>query len=75
MTRALRLHQTHTRTELVEAIDALRSDPEARQEGSLHLLTPKAQQRLDDLLLALYWCDAPQGNARMARTKHKGKWW
>jgi len=75
MSRALRLHQTHTRAELVDAIEALRSDPDARQEGSLHILTPKAQRRLDDLLWALYWHDAPQGNTRMARPKHTGKWW
>lgn len=75
MTRALRLHNTHTRGELAERIQALREDPSAQQAGTLHLLTPEARRLLDDLLLAHYWHDAPQGNTRMARAEPQTKIW
>ncbi|MGM0783848.1 MAG: hypothetical protein ACQEUM_07035 [Pseudomonadota bacterium] len=75
MSRALRLHERHTRAELAAKIQALRDDPESQQAGSLHLLTPKAQRLLDDLLWAHYWHDAPKGGAHMARAEPQTKWW
>jgi len=75
MTRALRLHRRHTRDELAAQVQALRDDPSAQQAGTLHLLTPRARRLLDDLLLALYWHDAPRGNVRMNRAEPQTKWW
>lgn len=55
MSRALRLHERHSRAELVAKVEALRNDPANQQVGELHLLTPKARCLLDDLLLAIYF--------------------
>ena len=73
MTRALRLHELHTRAELVAMVQAIHDDPE-QHETPLQL-TRKARQRLDDLLLALYWHDAPRGNTRQRAAQPQTKWW
>ncbi len=75
MTRALRLHERHTRAELVAMVAELQDDPASQQWGALHLLTPKARRRLDDLMLAIYWHDAPRGNTKMTRAEPQTKWW
>ncbi len=75
MTRALRLHDKHSKAVLIAKLDALREAPESQARDVLPLLTPKAQRLMDDLLLAIYWHDAPQGNTRMQRAKPTEKWW
>ncbi len=75
MTRALRLHERHTRAELTAQVQALRDDPDSQQSGTLHLLTPTARRLFDDLMLAIYWHDAPRGNTKMKRAEPQKKWW
>ncbi len=75
MTRALRLHERHTRAALAVQVQALRDDPASQQTDELHLLTPKAQRLFNDLMLAIYWHDAPRGNTKMARAEPQTKWW
>ncbi len=75
MTRALRLHERHSREELAEKVRQLSADPANHQAGELQLLTPRARRLRDGLLLAIYWYDAPKGNTRMARAAPQTKWW
>lgn len=75
MSRARRLHERYTRVELAEQVRQLQADPAAQQPGSLHLLNQAARRKLDDLLLAMYWHDAPQGNTRQHTTPPDTKWW
>ncbi|MGM0825658.1 MAG: hypothetical protein ACQEUY_13175 [Pseudomonadota bacterium] len=74
--RALRLHQLHSREELVSMLERVKSDSEnLTKEASLHLYNKRARQLLDDIGWALYWHARPSGNTRMAPAKPKAKWW
>lgn len=75
MSRALRLHEHHTRAELVEKLEAVKADPCSFTEGGLHLFTPQARRLMDDLLLAIYWHDASGGNTNMNRAAPAVKNW
>lgn len=75
MSRALRLHESYTRPELVEQVRQLQADPAAQQTGELHLLTRAARRKLGDLLLAIYWHDRPLGNTRQQPAQPDMKWW
>ena len=72
--RALRLHEKHSRTELVQMLDRIKHHNRGTGEG-LHLYNKQARQLLDDIGWAIYWHDAPQGNTRMAPEKPTAKWW
>lgn len=74
--RALRLHQSHSREELVAMLERVKSDPEnLTKEASLHLYNRRARKLIDDIGWALYWRARPNGNTRMAPAKPKAKWW
>lgn len=75
MSRALRLHESHTKPELVAKLEELRADPTVRATDGIYLLTPKAQRLFDDLMLAIYWHDRPKGNTHMRAAKPEAKWW
>lgn len=75
MSRALRLHEKHTKAELVEKLDALKADPAMQSKGDIWMLNAKGQRLMDDLLLAIYWHDRPNGNTHMAAEKPQTKWW
>lgn len=75
MSRALRLHESHTRAELVAMLRELKVDPESQQQDGIHLLTPKARRLHDDITWAIYWHDTPRGNTRMNASQPETKWW
>lgn len=74
--RALRLHQLHSREELVAMQERVTRDPESSAKGGgIHLYNPKARKLLDDIGWAIYWHGSPQGNARMRTNGPQAKWW
>ena len=74
--RALRLHDKHSRAELMEMERQVKANPEnAAAEGDLYLYNKRARKLLDDIGWALYWNARPSGNTRMAPAKPKAKWW
>lgn len=72
--RALRLHEKHSRAELVQLQERVKEQNDGTGEG-LHRYNRTARKMLDDIGWAIYWHDAPQGNTRMAPAKPKAKWW
>jgi hypothetical protein len=74
--RALRLHQLHSREELVAMLERVTNDPESQaKDGGIHLYTRKARKLIDDITWAIYWHGAPQGNTRMTANGPQAKWW
>lgn len=78
MSRALRLHERHSKAELAQMHRELLADPASRRDPAqrhIELLTPKARKLADDIMLAIYWYDAPKGNQRMQSVAPQGKFW
>jgi hypothetical protein len=78
MSRALRLHERHTKSELAQMHRDLLADGDNRaapRPGQIEILTPKARKLADDILLAIYWHNAPKGNTRMQSVAPQGRFW
>ncbi|RFA24434.1 hypothetical protein CAI21_21665 [Alkalilimnicola ehrlichii] len=75
--RALRLHEKYSKKQLVAMQRALRNDSryQRKNDDSIWLLTSEGQRLHDDIGWAIYWHDAPNGNARMHTAKPQMKNW
>jgi len=74
--RALRLHEKHSKDELVQMQRDVLADPQNRNpSGGVYVLTPKAAKLHEDLGWAIYWHGAPKGNTRMHSPLPQMKFW
>lgn len=73
MSRALRLHERHTREELVAMLGEVHKRMD--KAHGIHLLAPKDRKLHSDILWAIYWHDAPTGSRGQARGIEKRKNW
>lgn len=74
MSRALRLHEKHTKTELLALAEEVKADP-ANRNGGFYLYTTKTRKLLEDIQWAIYWHQAPNGNGCIHRAAPQTKYW
>lgn len=70
---ALEMILARVRQEKAEA-EAERDDLRAKMDA-IGELCPTHYEDRDELLLAMYWHDAPQGNTRQLTAPPAAKWW
>lgn len=73
--RAIRLHEKHSREELVQMLEEVKRDSQYQARDGIYLLNRRGRKLADDILWAIYWHDRPQGNTEMRLEPAQAKWW
>lgn len=76
MSRALKLHNKHSCSELAAMAERVKSDPASSEGASgINLYNRKTMKLLEDIQWAIYWHHNPRGNVRMNGAAPQTKYW